>query len=538
MSIRHKILLSMLLVAFLFIPVNLFLLARYLDVKENFLIIIERTVPRLEALLTMKNLIMKINFFMSYDEKFSQSLSERDREHLSTVKDEFLSILEELGEQQNIYQKYEPSSVDQNGKKLSQLRDTLVLAALDLFLAGERKRPVSEITVKKGFLEIKEKNLNEFINRVLVQESTLLEEEREKTITASTALFNLLLILNGIIILITLGLSIFLANLISKPIIKLSYFAGKIDYDHLAPMLPILTRDEIGELQSHLNEMVMKLDRAKTRLIETSRSAGVAEIATSILHNVGNVLNSVNTSVAMLSEAAQHSYVVQLPKLLSILEENLDHLDVYLKDDERGKLFMPYFKKLIEQLESEKVKMSEELNQLNNNLTHVNQVIAMQQSSGQASSEIKETIDLEELIEDILLLYANRLRKASINVERQYNNISPIISVRTKIQQIMINLIKNAIDALILGEQHEKRLIIKVETTSPSLVCITIRDNGIGIQKDDLTRIFSFGFTTKKEGHGYGLHNCALLACELGGELRVQSKGSGQGSSFTLEIPY
>ncbi|MCW8451243.1 sensor histidine kinase [Legionella quinlivanii] len=538
MSIRNKILFSMLLVVFLFIPANLFLLARYLDVKENFLIIIERTVPRLEALLTMKNLVMQINFFMSYDEKFSKSLSKKDREHLAVIKDEFLSILGELGEQQTIYQKYESSSADQNGRKLNQLRDTVVLAALDLFLAGERQKSLSEITVKKGFLQIKEKDLNDFINRILVQESTLLEEERERTIAASTALFNLLLILNGIIILITFGLSIFLANIISKPIIKLSDFAGKIDYDHLAPMLPIMTRDEIGELQSHLNEMVMKLDRAKTRLIETSRSAGVAEIATSILHNVGNVLNSVNTSVAMLSEAAQHSYVVQLPKLLSILEENQEHLDLYLKEDERGKLFIPYFKKLIEQLENEQLQMSEELNQLNNNLTHVNQVIDMQQSSGQASSQIKETIELEELIEDILLLYANRLRKASINVERQYGNISPIISVRTKIQQIIINLIKNAIDALILGEQQEKRLIIKVETTSPSLACITIRDNGIGIQKDDLTRIFSFGFTTKKEGHGYGLHNCALLARELGGELRVQSKGSGQGSSFTLEIPY
>ncbi|KTD45469.1 sensor histidine kinase [Legionella quinlivanii] len=538
MSIRNKILFSMLLVVFLFIPANLFLLARYLDVKESFLIIIERTVPRLEALLTMKNLVMQINFFMSYDEKFSQSLSKKDREHLAVIKDEFLSILGELGEQQTIYQKYESSSADQNGRKLNQLRDTVVLAALDLFLAGERQKSLSEITVKKGFLQIKEKDLNDFINRILVQESTLLEEERERTIAASTALFNLLLILNGIIILITFGLSIFLANIISKPIIKLSDFAGKIDYDHLAPMLPIMTRDEIGELQSHLNEMVMKLDRAKTRLIETSRSAGVAEIATSILHNVGNVLNSVNTSVAMLSEAAQHSYVVQLPKLLSILEENQEHLDLYLKEDERGKLFIPYFKKLIEQLENEQLQMSEELNQLNNNLTHVNQVIDMQQSSGQASSQIKETIELEELIEDILLLYANRLRKASINVERQYGNISPIISVRTKIQQIIINLIKNAIDALILGEQQEKRLIIKVETTSPSLACITISDNGIGIQKDDLTRIFSFGFTTKKEGHGYGLHNCALLARELGGELRVQSKGSGQGSSFTLEIPY
>ncbi|KTC68090.1 Two-component sensor histidine kinase [Legionella birminghamensis] len=532
MSIRHKILLSMLLVAFLFIPVNLFMLTRYTEVKENFLIIIERTVPRLEALLTMKNLITRINFFMSYDEKFSP----QNIKNLPAVKDEFLSILEEMGEQRNVYQKYAPVGKDKNATRLNQLRDSVILTALDLFLAGENKRPASEIQNKAVLLEEKEKNLNEFIDMLLVQESTLLEEERDKTINASVALLNLLLTLNGFIFLITLGLSIFLANIISKPIIKLSQFAGNIDYDHLTPMLPILTRDEIGGLQSHLNEMLKKLERAKARLIETSRAAGVAEIATSILHNVGNVLNSVNTSVAMLSETAQQSYIVQLPKLLSILEENQNRLDTFLAEDERGKLFIPYFKKLIEQLESEKSRMYEELRQLNNNLTHVNQVIAMQQTSGQASSIIKESIELEELIEDILLLYANRLRKASINVERQYRDIPPIVSIRTKVQQILINLIKNAIDALIAANQREKRLIIKIELTS-GIARITVGDNGIGINKEDLSRIFSFGFTTKKEGHGYGLHNCALLARELGGELRGQSKGVQQGSVFTLKIP-
>ena len=66
---------------------------------------------------------------------------------------------------------------------------------------------------------------------------------------------------------------------------------------------------------------------------------------------------------------------------------------------------------------------------------------------------------------------------------------------------------------------------------------ISYIDNGIGIPADNLTRIFGHGFTTRKEGHGFGLHSGALAAKELGGALTVESDGPGKGATFTLEFP-
>ena len=531
----------MLLVALLFVPVNIYLLDRYLAVKQDFLNIIDGTVPRLSALSSMKNLATHINLFINNADFGLQQIGGSDNalNKMDAVKDELLSFLEELGEQQKLYQKHHPFKANENAQTLNRLRENVIVKALDVFSAKEKRLPLSELERKTQELRTAEVNLNEFIKNVLLQETTILDEERIQTISGTVELRNLLLFLNILIVLITLGLSLFLMKIISQPIIQLSHFAGNIDYENLSPFLPILTQDEIGQLQAHLNEMLIKLGKAKTKLIETSRSAGVAEIATSILHNVGNVLNSINTTVSMLSENSKKSYLIQLPKLLAIIEEHKDDFDIYLNQDERGKLFIPYFQKLIKQLENERATIQEELNQLNKNLIHVNQVIAMQQTTGQPDTHIIEAIELEELLEDVLLLYANQLRKSSINIERQYSHIPKFLSVKTKIQQILINLIKNAIDALTASNQLEKRLIIQVTPLKDEKgLQIIVRDNGIGIAKENLKKIFAFGFTTKSKGHGYGLHNCALLAQELGGGLSVESNGLQPGTIFTLSIFY
>lgn len=530
----------MLMVVLLFVPLNIYLLKRYLDVKQNFLFIVDENVPRLQALLTMQMLTTQIDFFITnFSVEFQRmAINSNTPNKIGAVKDKFLALLEELGEQQKIYKKSQvKTTVNENTKHLHRLRDDVVLAALDVFSVKEKGVFTRDLEKKEKILEAKEQQLNDFIKTLLLQESSILEEEREKVNNAALELRNLFFRLNALIVLITIILSFFLMHTISKPIIRLSQFANNIDYENLKPLLPLMSKDEIGQLQDHLNIMLQKLDKAKNISIETSRAAGVAEIATSILHNVGNVLNSINTSVALLGENNQQSYVIRLPQLLTILENNKDNLNDYFNQDKRGKLFIPYFKKLTEQLVSEKTKTQEELDNLNKNLNHVNQIIAMQQKSSRPGSHFLERIKIDDLIEEILLLYANSLRKVPINVERQFSEIPPVLSVKNKIQQILINLVKNAIDSLIISNPKEKRLIIKIELLkNKSCVQIIVSDNGIGISKENLKKIFTFGFTTKKEGHGYGLHNSALLANELGGELKAESHGLNQGASFILRV--
>ena len=80
-------------------------------------------------------------------------------------------------------------------------------------------------------------------------------------------------------------------------------------------------------------------------------------------------------------------------------------------------------------------------------------------------------------------------------------------------------------------------ITVRAQPNGAGLAIISVADNGIGIPAENLTRIFAHGFTTRKHGHGFGLHSSALAASEMGGALRVQSDGHGCGATFTIELP-
>jgi signal transduction histidine kinase len=105
--------------------------------------------------------------------------------------------------------------------------------------------------------------------------------------------------------------------------------------------------------------------------------------------------------------------------------------------------------------------------------------------------------------------------------------------------QILVNLISNAIYAMraLPGRQHCLTLRVGLAEAMEGWMCLQVQDTGVGIKSEHLTRIFAQGFTTKKDGHGFGLHSSALAAKLLGGALRAHSPGEGQGATFTLEVP-
>jgi signal transduction histidine kinase len=112
-----------------------------------------------------------------------------------------------------------------------------------------------------------------------------------------------------------------------------------------------------------------------------------------------------------------------------------------------------------------------------------------------------------------------------------------VLSVeKHKVLQVLVNLIRNAKNACDETGRADKQLTLRV-TAANGRVIFSIIDNGIGIPPENLIRIFAHGFTTKKDGHGFGLHSGALAAKEMGGELRVHSDGVGQSATFTLELP-
>jgi C4-dicarboxylate-specific signal transduction histidine kinase len=176
-----------------------------------------------------------------------------------------------------------------------------------------------------------------------------------------------------------------------------------------------------------------------------------------------------------------------------------------------------------------------ELDSLRKNVEHIKDIVAMQQNYAKVSG-VTELIGVTELVEDALRLTANGLARHNITVVRDFQTNVPLVVEKHKVLQILVNLVRNAKFACDESGRGDKQVIIRTAVENDR-VKIMVIDNGVGIPAQNLTRIFSHGFTTRKNGHGFGLHSGALAARELGGSLVAASDGVGHGASFSLELP-
>ena len=270
-------------------------------------------------------------------------------------------------------------------------------------------------------------------------------------------------------------------------------------------------------------------------LLEASRRAGMAEVATNVLHNVGNVLNSVNIACAVAAEKIRTSRVGSVKKTADLLEEHAGDLAAFVTGDPRGRKLPDFLRNLAGKLAEEQSEVLEELHGLGKNIDHIKEIVAMQQSHAKAAC-VTETVEVTDLVEDSLRMNADALMRHEVEVIRDYGEVPPITVEKHKAVQILVNLIRNAKQACDDTGSADKKMTVRVANGSGS-VRVSVTDNGVGIPAENLTRIFAHGFTTKAEGHGFGLHGAALAAQEMGGSLTVRSDGGGAGATFTLELP-
>lgn len=297
------------------------------------------------------------------------------------------------------------------------------------------------------------------------------------------------------------------------------------------PLVLGIVRDISARKQAEAN-----LKKANDDLLTTSRMAGMAEVATSVLHNVGNVLNSVNISSNLVSEKIRNSKVASLSKAVALMQSHAADLPAFFGDDPKGRQLPDYLDKLSTHLAEEQAVLQRELASLCGNIEHIKEIVAMQQSYAKVSG-IKENISPIDLVEDALRLNAVALERHRVQVTREFAELPRYPIEKHKILQILVNLIRNAKYAVDNNPEGDKRITVRMALEGTNVINISVIDNGVGIPAENLTRIFSHGFTTKKEGHGFGLHSGALAAKELGGALRVHSDGPGKGAAFTLEFP-
>lgn len=296
-----------------------------------------------------------------------------------------------------------------------------------------------------------------------------------------------------------------------------------------------LRNQRLEEEMQERHKVEREREKLDKQLLASSRQAGMAEVATGVLHNVGNVLNSVNVTANILMEDLANDRIDKLCKASGILQDNTDNLGEFLTNDEQGKHFPIFLSEVSRALSTARDEQLEELRGLTDNIQHIKEIVRAQQSLASAGG-ISEPVNIEEIVERAIKINSPGLTRHAIEIERNFESLPPVTTDQHKLLQILINLIGNAKAAVCNSRVKDKRISLAIEQIDAA-ARITVVDNGIGIRDEHLREIFTHGFSTKPDGHGFGLHSCALAAQAVGGSLSVESDGPHQGASFTLTIP-
>ena len=277
-----------------------------------------------------------------------------------------------------------------------------------------------------------------------------------------------------------------------------------------------------------------ELERVHKQLLLASRQAGMAEVATNVLHNVGNVLNSVNVSANLVTERIKKSKGSGLARVAALFSQHANDLAGFVTGTQ-GRHLPAYLQELSTDLLAERDAAIEELSALRDNVEHIKEIVAMQQGYARRGG-MTDTLDIRVLAEDSLRMNDGAFSRHGVTITRDFADVPPIEVDKHRVLQILVNVIRNAKYACAESSNTEKRVTVRIRSTGSAIV-VAVIDTGVGIARENLERIFNHGFTTRAEGHGFGLHSAALAAKELGGSLIAQSAGPGRGATFTLTLP-
>jgi len=296
-------------------------------------------------------------------------------------------------------------------------------------------------------------------------------------------------------------------------------------------------RRHAGALEREVEERTRELAGAQRQLLDAARHAGMAEIAVGALHNIGNLLTSVNVSASEIAARAGPSEVEGVARTAALLAEHRDDLAAFVATEGRGVLVIEYLSRLAERLGAEQEVIREEAVSLQNQAALIRETVLALQSYAREGDDLpREQVDLSEVVETALRIQAPTLMRHSIRVHRSHPPLPPLESQRAKLLHVVVNVVKNAAEAM-RAVPEERRVLTLHGRLDEGAVTLVFADQGEGIPQENLPRIFSYGFTTKQSGNGFGLHTCANTMRQLGGTILVESEGAGRGARVTLRFP-
>lgn len=278
-------------------------------------------------------------------------------------------------------------------------------------------------------------------------------------------------------------------------------------------------------------------DQLQQQLVATSRQAGKAEVATGVLHNVGNALNSVNVGVNLIQENLNQSPVEMLSRLAEALPPQTDELARFVADDPRGGKLPALLAELSQALTADHERIRAEVERLCEQVQHIKEIVSAQQAFSRSGACV-EPVAPAQIVADALGIATAGKTLVGIDVRADTPDGLPAIAAdKHTVIQILVNLVNNACQAMPGGKGDGVVEGSVSQDADDAWMIFAVTDNGVGMEPQTLAKVFDHGFTTRTAGHGFGLHTARLAAETHHGSLEARSDGLGQGSRFELLLP-
>jgi sensor domain CHASE-containing protein/signal transduction histidine kinase len=331
-----------------------------------------------------------------------------------------------------------------------------------------------------------------------------------------------------------LGL-ILIKIMVTRPLATLSAEVSDIGKGNSRLVSPSLTErnDEIGLVSRFFQTAFDQLEVAQISLVKASHEAGMASVAREVLHNAGNVFNSIRVAIGQLHSIAANSKILRLQESVALLNENKEDLDRYTKEDPKGSKVLPFLTALSDRLVDDHKHSLSELDDLSGSVAHMGEVILAQYTFASPMSQ-QEEVFLAPIVEESARIVQKSLQHHGVNLELSLEPEVKASCFPPLLIRVLVNLLTNAKDAVQCREAGDRTIKMQLKRLPQGGVSLLVQDNGEGVEVHDATRIFSNGFTTKPNGSGYGLHYCANTLREMGWSIRMESAGPGTGASFVL----
>lgn len=433
--------------------------------------------------------------------------------------------------------------------KLKVLSDqTKVSFELECLPAGEALGPALQQTVRRlagapeGLITILDEDTSEatgLVRDFQGQPAVIVHAYVPRDVTAegSGALRFAILSTAGSAILTLVVVLLLLQRVVVDPLTALTHHTVAIGANgDLAARLRSKRTDEIGLLSGEIDAMMERLESSHTQLVTAARLAGMSEVATNVLHDVGNALNGVNISAEVVRKKLGSLGLADLERMSEQMRAHADDLGAFLTSDPKGSKYLSYMALLAQRHESDRNGLLAETGSLSEGLDHIKMLVRSQQDLAGNSEGVESVAPAAEM--EAALRISGAGAGGEVEIVREFHAPPTMRVQRHRLLQILVNLLKNARQAIDEQRPAVKRLTLRVSTVDEGRrLRFEVGDNGTGIAPENVVAVFTRGFTTKPSGHGFGLHSSANTAQDMHGRLFLERTSLGQGSTFVLELP-